>query len=120
MCPGNNESAGKHGRGTTRKGSKWLRTCLTEAAKAAGRTKRTYLAAQYARLRGRHGAAKATVAVGHSILVAAYHMLDRNQPYHDLGPDYFHARHSRQHHLRRLVRQIETLGYKVSVEEEAA
>jgi transposase len=120
MCPGNNESAGKHGRGTTRKGSKWLRTYLSEAAKAAGRTKRTYLAAQYARLRGRHGAAKATVAVGHSILIAAYHMLDRNQPYHDLGPDYFHARHSRQHHLRRLLRQIQALGYKVSVEEEAA
>ncbi len=120
ICPGNNESAGKHRAGTTRKGSKWLHTYLTEAAKAAGRTKRTYLAAQYARLRGRHGAAKATVAVGHSMLVAAYHMLDRHQPYHDLGPDYFRARHSRQHHLRRLMRQIEALGYKVSVEEEAA
>jgi transposase len=120
LCPGNNESAGKHGRGTTRKGSKWLRTHLTEAAKAAGRTKRTYLAAQYARLRGRRGAAKATIAVAHSILVAAYHMLQRNQPYHDLGADYFRARHSPQHHLRRLVRQIEALGYRVSVEQEAA
>jgi transposase len=120
MCPGHHESAGKRGAGTTRKGSKWLRTYLTEAAKAAGRTKGTYLAAQYARLRGRRGAAKATVAVGHSLRVAAFHMLDRQQPYHELGPDYFRARYSRQHHLRRLLRQIDALGYKVSVEGEAA
>src|SRR5262249_51640818 len=81
-------------RGTTRNGSKWLRTSLTEAAKAAGRTKGTYLAAQYARLRGRRGSAKATIAVAHSILVAAYYILERDQPYRDLGPDYFRARHS--------------------------
>jgi hypothetical protein len=78
------------------------------------------LAAQYARPRGRRGAAKATVAVGHSLRVAAFHMLDRQQPYHELGPDYFRARYSRQHHLRRLLRQIDALGYKVSVEGEAA
>lgn len=120
MCPGNNESAGKHRRATTRKGSKWLRTSLTEAAKAAGRTKRTYLGAQYARLRARRGSARATIAVGHSILVAAYHILERNQPYHDLGADYFRARHSRHHHMRRLVRQIEALGYTVNVAQEAA
>ena len=120
LCPGNNESAGKQRRGTTRTGSKWLRTSLTEAAKAAGRTKNTYLAAQYARLRGRRGSARATIAVAHSILVAAYYILARDQPYRDLGPDYFRARHSRHHHLRRLVRQIEALGYKVNVEQEAA
>ena len=120
ICPGNNESAGKHRAGTTRKGSKWLRTALTEAAKAAGRTKGTYLAAQYARLRGRRGAARATIAVAHSILVAAYYILERQQPYHDLGADYFRARHSPEHHLRRLVRQIQALGYKVTVDREAA
>jgi len=53
VCPGNNESAGKHGSGRTRKGSKWLRVALVEAAHAAARTKASYLAAQYARLRGR-------------------------------------------------------------------
>ncbi len=116
MCPGNNASAGKHGRGTTRKGSKWLRTYLREAAKAAGRCKATYLAAQYARLRGRRGAAKATVAVGHSIVVAVYYMLTRRQPYHDLGPDYFTRRHSREHHTRRLVRQLQALGYDVTLQ----
>ena len=122
MCPGNNESAGKRGRGTTRKGSKWLRAYLRQAAKAAGRTKATYLAAQYARLRGRRGPAKATVAVGHSIIVAMYYILTRREPYRDLGPDYFSRRHSREHHARRLARQLQALGYKVTLQpvEEAA
>src|SRR3989475_8675732 len=118
-CPGNNESAGRHGSGKPRKGSKWLHTYLTEAAKAAARTKGTYLGAQYARLRGRRGSARATVAVGHSILVAAYHILDRHEPYRELGPDYFRRRHSREHQTRRLVRQIEALGYHVRLEEVA-
>jgi transposase len=62
MCPGNNESAGKRFSGKTRKGSKWLRTALVEVAQAAARTKGTYLAAQYARIKGRHGHSKAIVA----------------------------------------------------------
>ncbi len=119
LCPGNNQSAGRHGPGTTRKGSKWLRTYLTEAAKAAGRTKQTYLAAQYARLRARRGSGRATIAVAHSILVAAFYILDREQPYRDLGPDYFGRRHSRAHHARRLTRQLQALGYRVSLEEAA-
>src|SRR6266545_4244778 len=89
MCPGNNESAGKHRSGKTRKGSKWVRTALIESARAASRSKGTYLSAQYHRLRGRRGSSRATVAVGHSILVAAFHILDRVQPYSDLGADYF-------------------------------
>ncbi len=87
--PGNHESAGKQRSGRSRKGPKWLGIHLTEAAKAAGRSKDTYLGAQYQRLRGRRGTAKATKAVGHSILVAAYHILDRRVPYHDLGADWF-------------------------------
>lgn len=116
MCPGHHESAGKRGRGTTRKGSKWLRAYLRQAAKAAGRAKGTYLMAQYARLRGRRGPAKATVAVGHSMIVAAYYMLSRRQAYHDLGPDYFTRRHSRDHHARRLARQLQALGYQVTLQ----
>jgi hypothetical protein len=60
-----------------------------EAAHAAARSKGTYLSAQYARLRGRLGPAKAAVAVGHSILVIAYHLLSNNQYYSDLGADFF-------------------------------
>jgi transposase len=59
MCPGNNESAGKHFSGKTRKGSRWLRITLAEAANAAARTKDSYFAAQYARIKGRHGHNKA-------------------------------------------------------------
>jgi transposase len=116
MCPGNNESGGKHRSGKTRKGSKWLRSGLTETARAAARSKGTYLAAQYHRLKGRRGANKATVAVGHSILVAAYHMLDRGVPYTDLGADYFLHRHDPERHANKLVRQLKALGYVVTIE----
>jgi transposase len=115
MCPGNNESAGKHGAGTTRKGSKWLRATLTECAYAASRTHDTYLAAQFWRLAGRRGKKRAAIAVGHSILVAAYHILDRRQPYHDLGGDWFLKR-STQAHVRRLVGQLERLGHTVTLQ----
>ena len=71
VCPGNDESAGKRRSRRTRKGSKWLRQTLTESAKAAARTKDTYLAAQYHRMRARRGANRATTAVAHSILIAA-------------------------------------------------
>ena len=55
MCPGNNESAGKHRSGRTRHGSKWLRSALIEAGQATGRSQNTYLAAQYAQIRSRRG-----------------------------------------------------------------
>jgi len=119
MCPGNNESAGKHRSGKTRKGSKWLRSALTESARAAARSKGTYLSAQYHRLKGRRGANKATVAVGHSILVAAFHILDRGEPYADLGADYFVHRHNPERHANRLVR-LRALGYDVTIEPVAA
>ena len=121
MCPGNNESAGKHKSGKTRKGSKWLRKALVEAAHAAARSKDTYLAAQYARIRGRRGPKKAAVAVGHSILVIAYHLLERDVAYQDLGSDFYvqlHARH-RQAYTNRLVHQLEKLGYTVDLAEAA-
>lgn len=115
MCPGNHESAGKQRSGKTRKGPKWLGVHLTEAAKAAGRSKNTYLGAQYQRLRGRRGAAKATKAVGHSILVAAYHILDKGVPYHDLGADWF-VRRRPEAQARKLIHQLNALGYTVTVE----
>jgi transposase len=80
LCPGTNESAGKHRSGRTRKGSVWLRTALVQAANAAARTKGTYLAAQYARIKGRRGHQKAIVALAHSILVIAWHLLQRSEP----------------------------------------
>ena len=115
QCPGNRESAGKRRSGRPRHGSKWLRTTLTESAKAASRCKGSYLSAQYTRLRGRRGPGKATGALSHSILVAAYHILDQHIPYQELGADYFERRSSQQR-TKRLVRQLEQLGHKVSLE----
>lgn len=120
FCPGNNESAGKRFSGKTRKGSKWLRVALVEAAQAAAHTKNTYLAAQYARIKGRHGHKKAIVAVAHSILVIAYHILQRNEPYNELGGDYFIERQNKDAYQRRLVKQLERMGYGVTLEAKPA
>ncbi len=118
ICPGQNESAGKSRSGKTRKGSKWLRAGLTEAAKAASRSKGTYLNAQYHRLRGRRGHQKATIATAHSILVAAWHILSHDVPWQDLGEDYFIRRQTEhaERYRNRLIRQLERLGHKVTLE----
>jgi transposase len=120
MCPGNNESAGKHRSGRTRHGSKWLRTALVEAAHAAARSKGTYLAAKYARIRGRRGPGRASVAVGHSILVSAWHMLSTGETYTELGADYLDKRRTSAARQRRLVAQLEALGHHVTLEPAAA
>lgn len=119
MCPGQHESAGKRQSGKTRKGSRWLREALVEAAHAAGRSQGTYLGAQYRRLAARRGAKRAAVAVGHSILVIAYHLLQKGVPYEELGAGYFDARNHAA--LRRqLVQRLERLGCKVTIEQPLA
>jgi transposase len=115
LAPGSKESAGKRKGGKTRKGSPWLRAVLVEAAHAAGRTKDTYLGAQYRRLLARKGKKRAAVAVARSILVIAYHILTTHEPYRDLGADYLDQRH-RQAVERRLVQRLEALGYAVSLQ----
>ena len=119
MCPGNNESAGKRKSGRTRKGNRWLRVTLVEAGKGAGRTKDGYLPAQYHRLVSRRGKKKAAVAVGHTILVIVYHILRDGTSYQELGGNYFDER-DRERVEKRLVGRLEKLGYKVSLEKEAA
>lgn len=120
LCPGNNESAGKHFSGKTRRGARWLRIALVEAAESMSRTKGNYLSAQYARIKGRHGHKKAVIAVAHSILIIAYHILDRLEPYRELGGDYFALRQEKNAYQRRLVKQLERMGYEVSLTEHAA
>src|SRR5438046_6435706 len=85
LCPGNNESAGKRLSGRTRKGNVWLRRTMCEAAWAASHTKDTYLAAQFRRIAARRGSKRALMAVAHSILVTAYHMLKHTRNYQELG-----------------------------------
>ena len=115
MCPGNTESGGRRLSGRTRHGNPWLRRTLAEIANVAGRTKSTYLAAQFRRIAARRGKGRAIVAVGHSVLVAIYYMLTRHEPYRELGAQYFDE-HARDHVQRRLVHRLERLGFAVTLE----
>src|SRR5947209_7575487 len=85
-CPGHHQSAGRRKSGRTRPGPSWLTAQLTECARAAVRTKGTYLAAHFAQLRGRRGEPKAIGAIRHDLLVAYYHIVRDQVPYRDLGP----------------------------------
>lgn len=114
MCPGNRESAGKRLSGKTRKGSPWLRTALVEAAHAATHCKESYLSAQYHRLVLRRGEKKATIAVGHTLLVIVYHVLADEKEYQELGGNFFDE-HDRQVVQKRLVQRLEKLGYEVTL-----
>jgi transposase len=112
ICPGNEESAGKRLRSRTRKGNRWLRRALAEAAWAASRTKNSYFRAQFRRLASKRGKKRALVAVGHALLVVIYHVLKHGVEYSDLGPDYFDRLEPER--LRRyLVKRLQGLGYDV-------
>ena len=115
LCPGNNESGGKRRRSKRRKGQKWLVTALVEAAWAASRSKNTYLAAQFHRIRSRRGEKRAAVAVAHSILTIVYHLLkDPEARFHELGGDYFLKKNKGQEE-RRAVKILNTLGFEVAL-----
>jgi transposase len=114
ICPGNKESAGKHS-GKTRKGSRWLRRVLCQAAWAASHTRNTYLAAQFRRIAAKRGKQRAIVAIGHSILIAAYYILKRQEDYREAGGNYFEQVNPAA--LQRyLVRRLERLGHRVTLE----
>lgn len=112
MCPGQRDSAGKRGSGKTRKGSTWLRAALVQSARAATRTKGTYLREHYVQIRRRRGDARAVVAVGHEILIAAYRVLETGQPYLDPGPAVV-AQRTIDRSRRRAVDSLRRLGYDV-------
>jgi transposase len=114
MSPGNNESAGKRYSGRITPGNKWLKSCLVEASWAASRTKKTYLKARYHRLAARRGKKRALVALGHRILIMAYHIIKEQSTYSELGADYF-ERLNEEAIIKRLSARIEVLGYQVSI-----
>ena len=118
-CPGNNLTGGKRRSGKPTRGNRWLGEVLIECAWAAARSRDTYLAAQYWRLARRIGKKKAAVAVGHSILVIAWHLLTDNCDYQDLGGDYF-VRRDAERQRQRAVAQLQALGYRVVLEPAAA
>ena len=114
VAPGNHESAGKRKNGRTTQGNPALRYTLVEAARAAARTKNTYLSAQYHRIAARRGANRAAVAVAHTILTIIFYMLTRQEDYHDLGADYFDLRR-KERTVNTAVRKLENLGYTVTI-----
>jgi transposase len=118
-CPGNNNTGGKRRSGKTTKGDRWLGDILTECAWAAARSRDTYLSAQFWRLARRIGKQKAAIALGHSILVIAWHLLTNDCDYDDLGGDYF-VRRDTERARQRAVAQLEHLGYTVTLEPAAA
>jgi transposase len=119
LCPGNNESAGKHGNTRTRKGNQAIRTALIEAAWATARTN-TYLGARFRRLHRRFGkknGGKAAVAIAHNLLIIIWYVLHDGVEFYDLGPDYF-TRPGRLDTTRRkdhLVQELQALGYTVQL-----
>ena len=115
LCPGNHESAGKRRRVGTPPGNQWLRRALVEAARAAARTKGTYFAAQYRQIARRRGPNKAAVAVAHSLLDLIWHLLSTGECFSDLGDDFFDRRRDPARETRRLVHQLEQLGYTVTL-----
>jgi transposase len=115
ICPGNNETAGKRRRGRTRKGNRWLKTTLLEAALAAIRVKGSALGARYRRICRHRGHKIAIVAVAHAILEIVWHLLTKRITYHELGADYIDRR-DKDHATRRYVRLLEKLGHRVTLD----
>jgi transposase len=114
MCPGQNESAGKRRSGKTRKGNRYLRTALIQSALAATRKKNSALQARYHRVKRHRGHKKAVVAVGHQMLEIAYYIMRDSVAYLELGADYLDRRHT-ERAARRHVRQLEALGFQVTI-----
>lgn len=115
VAPASHESAGKRRPAGSRHGSRHLRDALIEAARAAARTKGTFLSARYSRIVRRRGPNKAAVAIAHSILVAAHHMLSTGEIYQDLGADFYDKRTDPDHKVRRHVAELEAAGYAVTL-----
>jgi transposase len=114
VCPGNHRSAGKRKPEPVRRGNRWLKPALVEATWAAVRENDSYLSAQYHRLAPHKGKKKANIAVCHSALIAAHHILREGAPYHDLGADFFVKRNQAAIE-RRCVNQLKKLGWEVDL-----
>jgi transposase len=115
VAPAAHESAGKRRPAGTRHGTRHLRTALIEAAHAAAHTKDTFLSARYNRIARRRGPNKAAVAIAHSIIVAAHHMLSTGEIYNDLGPEFFDKHTDPARRIQRHVAELEAAGYTVTL-----
>jgi transposase len=118
LVPGSNESAGKRKSSKTKKGNKYLRSALTEAAHSV-RGSKNYLGALYRRTASRKGRKRAGIVVAHAMLRIAYYLLTRKEMYVDLGEDYF-DKQKQQSIVRHSLRRLESLGYTVTLTEPEA
>lgn len=118
LVPGHNESAGKRKSSKTKKGNKYLRSGLTEAAHSV-RGSKNYLGALYRRTAARKGKKRAGIVVAHAILRISYYLLTRKELYVDLGEDYFDKQRE-QSIVRHALRRLEGLGYSVTITEPEA
>jgi len=117
LAPGIKESAGKKkGKGSTGHGNAYLAAILGNAAAGASKTD-TFLGDKYRRIARRRGSKRAIVALGRSILVIAWHLLsDPGAHFYDLGPGYYAARIDPERRKLSHIRQLEALGYTVTLE----
>jgi transposase len=118
LCPRLDESAGKHGSRRIRKGAPWLKPVLVQSAWVAVRIPNSYSRALYHRLARRSGKKQAIVAVAAALLTAIYAMLKSDQDYRDLGPQHL-TDTDRRRRAHRLAKQLEHLGYEVTLREAA-
>jgi transposase len=116
ICPGHRETGGKRLSGRTRRGNPWLKSALAEAGWAASHSRKTYLGARYHNIAHRRGRKRAVLAVGHTILKIAHHLLSHpDESYRDLGADYFESR-SKERLAKQLVGRLQRLGYLVTID----
>jgi transposase len=115
LAPASHESAGKRRPAGTRHGTRHVRDTLIEAARAAARTKGTFLSARYQRIARRRGPNKAAVAIAHSIIVSAHHMLTTGETYHDLGADFYDRHTDPARKIQRHLAELEAAGYTVTL-----
>jgi transposase len=115
LCPGNNESAGKHRATTTRSGNPWLTSALVEAAWSASRTKGCYLGVRFWRIAKRRGQQRALIAIAHTIVVICWHLIHDQTTFEELGTGYLEGKDQPERRRRLLVGQLEQLGYNVTL-----
>jgi len=115
LCPGNNESAGKHKSTPTRSGNPWLTSALVEAAWSASRTKGCYLGVRFWRIAKRRGQQRALIAIAHTILIICWHLITDETTYTELGTDYLNGKDHTDKRRKHLIAQLEELGYTVEL-----
>jgi transposase len=115
LCPSARQSGPRTRAGKKGQGNAYLRGALGQAAIGAAGTD-TFLGERFNRIARRRGKAKAQVAVARSILVIIWHLLsDPEARFTDLGYGYYQARLDTDRKLKNHIRQIQALGFDVTI-----